>query len=62
MQDKELLKNFKTINKNLQELNKLVLLIANVFYNLEEDNSGKLELDIEDVEPRRYNNYRGYLG
>jgi hypothetical protein len=62
MQDKELLKNFKVISKNLQELNKLVLLVVNVFYNLEEESSGSLELDIEDVKPRSYNNYRGYLG
>jgi hypothetical protein len=61
MKDKELLKNFKKIRQELGNLNKMVFLIASQFYDFEgEESSGKLEKDIEQVQPKK--NYRGYLG
>ena len=65
MKDTELLNNFKAIRKSLEDLNKMVLLVVNVFYDVDDCEGGSYEKDIADVAgvtTRQDNNYRGYLG
>jgi hypothetical protein len=63
MKDEELLRNFREIREGLENLNKMVFLIAKAFYDLEEDNEGEFEKNIENVQPRKYTrDSPSYLG
>jgi hypothetical protein len=63
MDDKELLKNFKEIREGLENLSKMVFLIASQFYDFSgEESSGHLEKDITDIHPIKTNGFSSYIG
>jgi len=51
MEDKELLKNFKEIRIGLENLNRLLYMVASCFFDFEEEESGELSKDITDIYP-----------